>query len=224
MESTENRHPPGGAMPSWRARVLPHPATAILLWVLLAVALQALRPVWLAGAGASLVAAALAVSPQRFHTLLRRTRWIMLSLFIIYGYVTPGEALWAQLGALSPTREGLLGGVLQLGRLVFALAGLAVLLGLLTRQQLMGGIYALASPLRLFGIPPGRIAVRLALTLHYAESAMQEKLTDWRAGLARIEAPDTDGAEPVALTVPPFNLRDGLLLAAGGLLLALALW
>lgn len=224
MDSTENRQASGASEPPWWVRLLPHPATAILLWVFLAVALQALHPAWLVAAGACLSLAALALSHRRFFTLLRRTRWIMLSLLIIYGYVTPGTALWAHLGALSPTHEGLIGGLLQLGRLVFALAGLAVLLGMLAREQLMGGIYVLASPLRLFGISAERIAVRLALTLQYAESAMQEKLSGWRAGLARIGTPVAGGAEQVELHAPPFRPRDGLLLAAGGLLLALALW
>lgn len=224
MESTENRQLSGASAPAWQARLSPHPAAAILLWVFLAIALQALHPAWLAAAGACLLAAALALSRRRFFTLLRRIRWIMLSLLIIYGYFTPGAALWGQLGALSPSREGIVGGVVMLARLVFALAGLALLLGMLTRAQLMGGIYALASPLRLLGLSAERIAVRLALTLHYAESAMQEKLSGWRAGLARIDAPAAGGAEQVELHFPPFRLRDGLLLAAAGLLLVLALW
>ena len=223
MDTTENR-PAAGARKPWQARLLPHPATAILLWVFLAFALQALHPVWLSAVGACLTLGALAVSHRRFFILLRRTRWIMLSLLIIYGYVTPGTVLWAHLGVLSPTREGLSGGLLQLGRLVFALAGLAVLLGMLAREQLMGGIYVLATPLRLFGISAERIAVRLALTLQYAEEAMQQKLSGWRDGLARIESPFEDGAEQVALHAPPFRPRDGLWLAAGSLLLALALW
>ena len=204
---------------AWRGCGMPHPAAVILLWLFLAIALQALHAIALLCCGAILSAIALWLSASRLHTLLRRTRWVMLSLLLIYGYVTPGEALWAQAGSLSPTQEGMLDGLLQLGRLAFALAGLSIVLGLLTQQQLIGGIYALASPLRHVGLSGERIAVRLALTLHYAETAMLDTASGWRNSVARMIEPPQGTRHEVELHVTHLTPRDGFLIAACGVLL-----
>jgi energy-coupling factor transporter transmembrane protein EcfT len=209
--------------PAWRAGGMPHPAAIILLWLFLAIALQSLNVLALLCAGFMLTAVALRLSASRLYTLLRRTRWIMISLLLIYGYVTPGESLWAQAGSLSPTQEGLFDGLLQLGRLVFALAGLSIVLSLLTQQQLMGGIYALAHPLRHLGISSERIAVRLALTLHYAEFAMLDTADGWRNSIARMIEPPQAAHHEIELHAAPLTPRDGLLIAAGSILLALVL-
>ncbi len=206
-----------------RASAAPHPASVIVLWIFLAIALQALHSTALLLTGGLLVAIALALSPQRLYKLLRRTRWVMISLLAIYGYVTPGEPVWAAAGPLSPTLQGVADGALQACRLGIALAGLSVVLGLLDQKQLVGGIYALAYPLQVLGLSRERAAVRLALTLSYAETAMRESAADWRATIERMLAPPGDEQQEVEVHVHPFRRRDAMLLAAGGLLLAAAL-
>ena len=161
-----------------------HPAVFILLWVFLAIALQTLSAMTLLLVGVPLLLAAYALSAARLRTLLHRTRWILLSLLLIYAYATPGVALWESLAQFSPTYEGVIDGLLQLNRLVFALAALAILLGLLSQQQLISGLYVLGYPLRYIGLSRARVAVRLALTLHYAESAMLGTAANWRASIA----------------------------------------
>ena len=194
---------------------LPHPAVLILLWACLTIAMQPMHAPALLVSGTLLSLAALKFSAGRFFTLLRRTRWIMLSLLLIYGYATPGTALWMPGGVYSPTIEGLQDGLLQLARLIFALAGLSVVLGMLTRQQLVGGLYVLAWPLRYLGLSRERIAVRLALTLHYAESAITDTAADWRGNIENMLRPVASGQRDIELHVTPFTLRDGLLAAAG---------
>jgi len=201
----------------------PHPAALILLWLCLTIAMQPMHAPALLLSGGMLIAAALKLSAGRFIILLRRTRWIMLSLLLIYGYATAGTAVWAQGGLLSPTREGLLDGLLQLSRLVFALAGLSIVLGMLSREQLVGGLYVLAWPLRYVGLSRERIAVRLALTLHYAESAMLDTAADWRGSISRMLQPVVPEQHDIELHAAPFTLRDGLLLVAGAVVLVVAL-
>ncbi|HEY5994008.1 MAG TPA: CbiQ family ECF transporter T component [Gallionellaceae bacterium] len=199
---------------------MPHPAVFILLWIFLAIALQSLGAFALLCASAFITIIALARAAVRFYALLRRTRWILFSLLLIYGYVTPGAALWPAAGTYSPTHEGLLDGALQLCRLIAALAGLSIVLHQLGSQKLVGGIYALAYPLQLLGLSRERIAVRLALTLHYAETAMLETASGWRASITRMLEP-AQGAHPeVELHAAPLSLRDLLLIAAGAALLA----
>lgn len=201
----------------------PHPAVLILLWVGLVFAMQSLHAQVLLLAGAVLAAAALKLSAARFYTLLRRTRWIMFSLLLIYGYATPGEAVWLQGGVFSPTQQGLLDGLLQLCRLAFALAGLSIVLSLLSQQQLIGGLYVLAYPLRYLGLSRERIAVRLALTLHYAETAMLDTVGDWRGSIERMLAPAAVEQHVVELHVLPLTSRDVLWLCAGALLITMVL-
>lgn len=203
--------------------ILPHPAAIIVLWVFLAIALQSLHVTAMLLTGAVIMAAALKLSALRLYTLLRRTRWVMISLLMIYGFVTPGEALWSAAGSFSPTLQGIADGAVQLCRLAFALAGLAIVLNVLDQAQLMGGIYALTAPLRMLGLSRERIAVRLALTLHYAETAMLETATDWRASIEHLLAPPADEVREVEIPVMPFRLRDAALLAAGAGALAAAL-
>jgi energy-coupling factor transport system permease protein len=201
-------------------RVMPHPATVMLLWVCMTIAMQSLHGASLIFCGLLVAILALMVSPSGFHVLLRRTRWIMLVLLLVYCYATPGEPLMVQAGIFSPTREGMLDGMLQLGRLVCALSGLSVVLGLLTQQQLIGGIYALARPMRPLGISSERIAVRLALTLQYAETAMQDTAAGWQASITRSMEPLKVECGAVELHAAPFTLFDGLLIAVSGALLA----
>lgn len=201
--------------------MMPHPAVLILLWVCLTIAMQSLQAAALLIVGVPLLIAAYLLSAVRLAMLLRRTRWIMLSLLLIYAYATPGVAVWAALAQFSPTSEGLINGLLQLCRLAFALAGLAILLGLLSQQQLIGGLYALAYPLHYLGLSRERIAVRLALTLHYAETAILDTSMNWRSSIEQMLSPAEIKQDSIELHTSPFKLRDGLLLIMAGALLAL---
>ena len=156
-----------------------HPAVLILLWVCLVITIQSLQATKLVLAGLPLLAVAYALSATCLIILLRRTRWIMLSLLLIYAYATPGAAVWASLAQFSPTYESLINGLLQLCRLVCTLASLAILLCLLPQQQLICGLYVLTYPLRYVGLSRERQAVRLALTLQYAESVAWDTTGNW---------------------------------------------
>ncbi len=208
--------------PEQGAAWMPHPAALILLWIFLAVAVQSLSAKLLALLGVLLAAVVLKWSAGRLRVLLRRTRWIMLSLLLVYGYVTPGESLWTQIGLFSPTQQGLLDGLLQLSRLVSMLAALSVLLAVLPRERLVGGLYTLARPLAWVGLSRERLAVRLALTLHYAESSMTDARTDWRGSLECLLEPAAGGGGVIELHARPLGWRDGLLIGAGSLLLVAA--
>jgi energy-coupling factor transport system permease protein len=157
---------------------------------------------------------ALRLCRKQLLSLLRRTRWILFSLLLIYAYTTPGAALWAMQGVVSPTREGLLDGLLQLGRLVSVLSGLAILLELLPQTQLISGLYSLAHPLRWLGLSRERVAVRLALTLEYAESAMRDTASDWRSTINAAMQPSAVRTKHIKLSVQPFRTVDVLLLTA----------
>lgn len=195
-------------------KFIPHPAAQIVIWGALALLLQHMRPLVLLLSCAILFALSLHMNAALLLRLLRRTRWILLSLLLIYAYTTPGAGLWADLGAASPTREGLQEGVLQLVRLLGVLSSLAILLVLLPLPRLISGLYTLAYPLRWLGVARERIAVRLALTLEYAEATMGDTASDWRATVRQAIAPAQGGASHIELQLQSFRIADYALLLA----------
>ena len=197
-----------------------HPATQILIWCVLLTVMQFISPDALLVAGSCILTFAFMVSRHKLVQLLSRTRWIMFSLFLIYGYTTIGTPVLERLGDLSPSLEGLADGGLQLMRLVAALAGLALLLDRLHRQALMSGLYCLFAPLSCFGLSRERLAVRLALTLYYAEAGMLSG-SSWQDSLRSLTAPNGEAAEnrTMELTLHSFSWWDKWLLAAMVILL-----
>ena len=196
-----------------------HPAAQILVWCLLVAAMQAMKLGTLLVVAGLILLWALLVSPHKLMQLLRRTRWIILSLFLIYAYGTPGQNLIEALGIFSPSRQGLGDGVLQLIRLLAALAGLAVLLDRLHRQQLIAGLYTLFVPLQLIGLSRERVAVRLALTLHYAEVAMLRQTHTWQDSLRSLFEPHEEASKHIEMTLYRFGISDGVLVGVALLLL-----
>ncbi len=181
--------------------------------------MQVLAPGVLLIAAGLVLLGALVVSRHKFVQLVRRTRWIMLSLLMIYAWSTPGQALPESLGAFGPTREGLMDGALQLIRLLAALAALAILLDRLHRQHLIAGLYTLFAPLRLIGLSRERLAVRLALTLHYAEVAMLRSKGGWQDTLNSLFEPHGEADRHMELPLHRFGIGDALLLGIALLLL-----
>ena len=202
---------------------IPHPAAQIVVWVMLALLAQRVHPLALLVLSSLLLVFALRLCAPQLVRLLRRTRWILFSLLLIYAYTTPGTALWSQLGIFAPTREGLLDGLLQLGRLLSVLCGLAILLELLPQAQLVSGLYTLAYPMRWLGLSRERIAVRLELTLEYAESAMSETAKDWRTSINTAMQPAKTGVAHIELRLQAFGIIDVLLLLAS-VAVVIGLW
>jgi len=189
-----------------------HPAAQILTWCLLAATLQALAPGALLITSGVILLGAFVTSRHKFVLLLRRTRWVMLSLLLIYAWSTPGQALFDLLGRFSPTHEGLADGSMQLVRLLAALAGLAILLERLHRQLLIAGLYTLFAPMQWLGMSRERLSVRLALTLHYAEVTVLRGSGDWQATLRSLFEMRDEPMKQMELALYRFGLGDAALL------------
>lgn len=196
-----------------------HPAVQIYIWCLLTLAAQMLGGQLLLLLAGATILASLRMCGAMFLFLLRRTRWILLSVSIIYMYTSPGEALWPQLGVVSPVVEGIWDGLSQLLRLATVLAGLSILLTSLSQSQLIAGLYTLSRPLVFLGLPRERVAVRLALTLRYAERAMQDTASSWRGSFEYLLAPMPALPELIELHVARLSRCDWMLVAAPAALL-----
>jgi energy-coupling factor transport system permease protein len=194
-----------------------HPAVRIASLLMLAVCAQLLHARGLLLLLAALLLWLSQLGWRDFRLLLRRARWLLLSLLLIYAFATPGEFVPGLPEWLSPTYEGLHSGLLQALRLVIMLAALACLLATGSRETWISGIYALLRPLALFGVSPERFAVRLWLTLHYVENApsgMVKKLREHHWNLDVLMNNHTQGPAQIQLGLTRINPLDGLVLLA----------
>lgn len=115
--------------------------------------------------------------------MLRRMRWLFLSIAIIYLWLTPGEPLLTVAGEWAswlPTLEGVRDGVLRIAALALMVAAASLLMQATSREQILAALRWLSAPLRYVGFPCERFAVRTVLTLE-AVGQMQERV---RAALA----------------------------------------
>jgi energy-coupling factor transport system permease protein len=148
-----------------------HPSLRISALVLMVVLLPSLKLNHLLFLGATLVVMLLYFRISRFFVMIRRMRWLFLSIFLIYAYTTPGQYLIGFPLEVAPTSEGLHAGLLQVSRIALVIAGVVVLMATSTREVLMVGIYSIIKPLSLIGISPERFTARLYLTLQYIETS-----------------------------------------------------
>ena len=145
-----------------------HPIIRIVLFFIAAAFLAAGRyPVMLLIAIGllAIMARAPAATWRAPIALLRRLRWLLLSLLVVYGWFTPGAALWPALGAGAPTIEGLSEGLQRASALLLIALAAQLLMGSIARPQLLAALYWLALPLRVLGLSRERLALRLVLTL-----------------------------------------------------------
>lgn len=189
------------------------PLNRILIWLAFALSLPWLRTLAMLGISLLLLPILLILHRSQFIIQLRRTRWLLLSILLIYAWATPGENLIDALGAFSPSREGLQAGAVQAWRLAILLAGLALLLATTPGRQLLAGMYQLLRPWCKLGVPGDRLAARVWLTLYYAEQTVRLKPGEWRAKLQHALTAETFHDHAVNFEVIPLVRRDWLVLA-----------
>lgn len=160
---------------------IPAVPVRMLLLLLLTAALSGARPgvllvatVLLSGVGAALHEG-IRQAGQAVFALLRRVRWLLLAILILYGWFMPGTPLWPALGAFAPSREGLQEGLLRVAALGLIVIAVYLLLATTPRGRLVAGLLWFGRPLRRLGVGDARFAVRLVLALE-AVAQVQELL------------------------------------------------
>jgi len=195
-----------------------HPAAWIALWGVAAILFQRLAPAWLAAISIPVLALAAYFAGSEVLRMLRRARWLLLAIGVLFVFATPGERLPAPMGALGMTIDGMAAAGEHLLRLVVLLATLAWMWRALGKEGLLHGLHCLLRPV---GPIRDRIVVRLVLTLDYVEREAQAR--DWRAWLGA--GPDDDDSPPaqsVRLPARPLSRVDRAVLLACGAALLLA--
>ena len=193
-----------------------HPFVKIACFFFLLLLLQYLSPSSIAVLCGLVCLLAAVLNLPHFSQLIKRMRWLFVSLLLVYAYATPGEYLAFLPLNVAPSFEGLHLGLVQIAKLLIAVASLSALFASASKSQLMAGLWTLLSPLRLVGLNVERFTVRMLLTLHYVEQmAVQTKLKLDFSQLDKLAlAPDEPGATPpLILAQPAFTWFDKAMLS-----------
>jgi len=188
-----------------------HPSCALVIWLAAVLGAQFVGYAGLV----LLIAAVLLLTPAlvgRWWAYVWRARWLLLTLWLILAYNTPGEALHDL--AWAPTYEGMAEANLQAVRLVTMLACLAWLFLRLGHEGMIAGLWGLLQPIRALGFDVERVVVRLSLVLENLQEPPEKGA--WKRMLAAQPSVAT-GQETLHLSLTPWQLRDSLLVAASGL-------
>jgi hypothetical protein len=153
-----------------------HPASLLLGWISAAISLQQLSLSGLALAALAVVPLALAMAPRRSAHMIRRSRWLLASLALLFAFGTPGRVIpglsWLTIDGLQLAGEHLL-------RLVLLLLLLALLLERLQVDRLMSGLFLLLAPLELLGFDRQKAVARLMLVIDLVENDHGRHWRDW---------------------------------------------
>lgn len=160
-----------------------HAVLVLVLWLFGVSLIQLLPGALLVPAVALCLAAGGVFARVRMLRLVRRIRFLLLAIVVLFAWFTPGEAAIVDLPLLSPTREGALLALEHGGRLIAVVCCVALLLEALPPARLVSGMYVMCRPLALIGVPPERLALRLLLVLHYVETAGGDGARDWKTWL-----------------------------------------
>jgi energy-coupling factor transport system permease protein len=168
------------------------PAALLLAWMVALAGLVAAPWPHILGVALAILLLAVLLAANVLLRLLRRTRWLLLTVFVLFAWMTPGMPVPALPGA---SLDGLLQGAEQLSRLLVSLAMVAILLGRMSIDHLLVACHGLLRPLHHLGLNIDRFILRLALTLR------------------QIDRPDEGFPATISLQAPPWRFRDLAFLA-----------
>jgi len=188
-----------------------HPSCALIVWL---AAVLGTQFVGYAGLAILLLGISLLTPASLIRWLgyVRRARWLLLTLWLILAYNTPGEA-W-QDWAWAPTYEGVAEASLQAARLLVMLACLAWLFVNVGHDGMVGGLWCLLRHFRVLGLDVERLVVRLSLVLANLQTVPEKGA--WRRMLA-VDAALAGGPEVLHLEVLHWSGRDTLAVTVAGI-------
>jgi energy-coupling factor transporter transmembrane protein EcfT len=193
-----------------------HVIVKLMCLVLLAFLLASLHVSQLFWLMIALLSVSFSFKQSIFLNMLRRIKWLLIVLVIIYIFSTSGEYMPVWRLQPRPTYEGLQLGLTQALNIISMLAGLALVLATTSRSKLIGGIYQAFMPLKCLGFNAEKFAVRIWLTLDYVETRQALTLKQLKTlNLSDIlDAYLVEGQSPpdlIAIEVYPFKWLDWLL-------------
>jgi energy-coupling factor transporter transmembrane protein EcfT len=191
-----------------------HSGLLIVLWLIGVAALQVLHYEALLLAVGICAVTAFGYAPRRSWRLLKRIRFILIAIAVLFGGFTPGEAVFAGWPRVSPSREGIELAIEHGGRVLAVVFCVAMLMEHLPPTRLVGAIYGLLRPFERFGFPADRVAVRILLVLRLVDAHVPHSWKAW------IKDESNDLHDPIVVVRERFRAIDTVfVLAVGGVLL-----
>ena len=145
-----------------------HPAIRILCFLILIVFLARAQLVVLP----LYLLAFILLSNKHFALIIRqarplalRLRWFWLSILLLYALMIPGEPVVTFFSDIVISQEGILIGLERCASLLLVLLFFAFLNFHTSQHDWSAGIYWLARPLYLIGLPVEKITLRISLTM-----------------------------------------------------------
>jgi hypothetical protein len=148
--------------------------------------------------------------------MLKRLKWLFVSILIVYLFFTPGQLLWPEV-VWSPTLEGLTQGLLRVGALVLLVAAVNFLISSTEQDDFLSAILWCLRPLSIVGFPHERLAVRITLVLDEVSQIRKNHFCESREDLQQEEINNTDSnvASNLKETEPQVSQEPKLLAIAG---------
>jgi len=144
--------------------------------------------------------------PTQLHNalkMLKRLRWLFLSILVVYLFFTPGILLFPDV-LWGPTQEGLLQGLLRVAVLVLIVAAVNVLIGSTEQSEFLSAVSWCLQPLSWLGLSHERLAVRISLTLTTVgvlRTACQHEIQDEASGAAVMPSAASPSSEPKLMAI-----------------------
>ena len=156
-----------------------HSGLLVFLWLLAVASLQWLDMSTLTAVLAASALAAWRYAPARGKRLVRRVRFILIAIVILFAGFTPGEAVFIDWPRLSPSHEGIALAYEHAARVVVVVLFVALLMEYLPAPRLVGALHALLRPFAAVGVPADRVAVRTLLVLRLVEAEKPPRWDHW---------------------------------------------
>lgn len=195
-----------------------HSGLLVFLWLVVVASLQFLDVGPLSGVLCLLALLGALYAPSRSARLVRRVRFIVIAIVVLFAGFTPGEALLVDWSRISPSREGALLAYEHAARVLAVVLLVSLLLERLPPQRLIGAIHALMRPFGAIGFPADRVAVRTLLVLRFVEAEKPPKWHEW------ISDDGNDLHQMISVDREPFRLQDRLVVGLLCIALIVGTW
>ncbi len=190
-----------------------HSGLLIMLWLIGVAVLQVLDYELLLAAVGFCAVAAVIYAPRRCWRLLKRIRFILIAIVVLFAGFTPGEVVLVDWPRLSPSREGIELALEHVGRVMAVVFCVAMLMEHLPPARLVGAIHALLRPFERIGFPAARVAVRTLLVLRLVDAELPRSWQTW------LRDDSNDLHDPITIVQERFGPLDAALAILVALLL-----
>ena len=185
-----------------------HPANRLLAWCAFTIYISDVPLGQLLGITFTTILIAMYMVPQALKRSVRRMRWLFLTLIIVFAWSTPG--VYVASSWYAPSIDGLYSGAQQALRLLSVIASLQISLQGMDQTMLLSACYQLSQPFVWLRVDTARFAVRLGLTLRYAEQwLIGPSQISWRMlGKALDAISETTLPTKISIEILPFSRAD----------------